>query len=296
MNTDAVVFILLGQSNAVGHKLPMDEQDKILIPLKNVFGLSRDKNQSYDTQELSWEGYVSGGMNLGETQDHTYSVANCLATQWQAAIDAGRSLPDLYIVHVAIGGQGVTQNYMWYPDREPKLVPGILHTVDISLHSLTKHILSLLPDSFRKRGLSVRYMLHWRGGEEDITVKEDPLRQQLLSIYRRIFAEYNAAVKQDIPITVHQVDFKERCMDLDSSGEFLKSMYVIAETFKLLAKDPGISLFDVRECPFYDPSSREHGIYMEDVVHYTSQVNSWVASEILKGCLESLDPFCDIPA
>lgn len=30
----AAVFILLGQSNAVGHGLPMDEQDKISVPLK----------------------------------------------------------------------------------------------------------------------------------------------------------------------------------------------------------------------------------------------------------------------
>jgi hypothetical protein len=36
-NNKAAVFILLGQSNAVGHALPMCEKDKILIPMKNVF-------------------------------------------------------------------------------------------------------------------------------------------------------------------------------------------------------------------------------------------------------------------
>lgn len=30
----AAVFILLGQSNAVGHGIPMKDEDKIRIPLK----------------------------------------------------------------------------------------------------------------------------------------------------------------------------------------------------------------------------------------------------------------------
>jgi hypothetical protein len=73
------VFMLFGQSNAVGHAMPMDEKDYINVPLKNVFGLNRDPNQSYDITELKFTGYTSFGMNLAETQDNTYSVANCLA-------------------------------------------------------------------------------------------------------------------------------------------------------------------------------------------------------------------------
>ena len=72
---DAAVFLLFGQSNAVGHILPMREADKILEPMKNVFGLSRRLNQSFDIGELRWTGYTSFDMNLAETQDHTYSVA-----------------------------------------------------------------------------------------------------------------------------------------------------------------------------------------------------------------------------
>ena len=77
------VFMLFGQSNAVGHAMPMDEKDYINVPLKNVFGLNRDPNQSYDITELKFTGYTSFGMNLAETQDNTYSVANCLAKNWQ---------------------------------------------------------------------------------------------------------------------------------------------------------------------------------------------------------------------
>ena len=73
---NAAVMVLLGQSNASGHASPMRAEDKIEVPLKNVFGLSRKHNQSYDITELKWDGYLSGGMNLGEDLDHTYSLAN----------------------------------------------------------------------------------------------------------------------------------------------------------------------------------------------------------------------------
>jgi hypothetical protein len=98
----AAVFIMLGQSNAVGHGIPMEEKDIIKTPLNNVFGLSREYNQSFDNKELRWSGYTSFGMNLAEEQDNTYSVANCLATLWQNHINEGNknNLPDLYIIQI----------------------------------------------------------------------------------------------------------------------------------------------------------------------------------------------------
>ena len=152
--TDATVFILLGQSNAVGHALPMREEDKITVPMKNVFGLSRTLNQSFDNPELHWTGYTSFDMNLAESQDDNYSIANCLAQIWQDAVDAGADLPDLHIIQIAIGAEGITDKYMWYPDREKKLIPGPLGTVDISMYPFSLHILSLLRDSFEKLGKS----------------------------------------------------------------------------------------------------------------------------------------------
>ena len=108
----AAVYMMLGQSNAVGHILPMREEDIIREPMKNVFGLSRTLNQSYTNEKLYWTGYTSFDMNLAEEQDNTYSVANCLAALWQSRKDGGADLPDLYIVHIAIGAQGVTREYI----------------------------------------------------------------------------------------------------------------------------------------------------------------------------------------
>ena len=70
------IFMLFGQSNATGHGVPMSDTDIIKEPLKNVWGLNREPNQSFDTERLKFSRYTSYGMNLAENQDNTYSVAN----------------------------------------------------------------------------------------------------------------------------------------------------------------------------------------------------------------------------
>ena len=193
----AADFILLGQSNAVGHNLPMEEQDKILTPLRHVFGLSRTDNQSYDNTALTWNGYTSHGMNLAEEQDHTYSIANCLAQQWENAIDGGHELPDLYIVQIAVGAQGVTEKYMWHPDYPKVLIPGKLGKVKIALTPFTTHILSLLKDSIRSRGAEPEIIgIHWRGGENDFYEGGEVHRPILKDLYRQIFGGFYDRIEQ----------------------------------------------------------------------------------------------------
>ena len=280
------LFILLGQSNAVGHGVPMEEQDKIKVPLKNVFGLSREKNQSFENEQLVWSGYTSGGMNLGESQDHTYSVANCLARLWQDEIDSGnkRNLPDLYIIQIAIGAQGVTENYMWYPDRKKTLIPGELGTVDISLYPFTTHILGMVENSLKIIGKEADMIsLHWRGGENDSTVPCDVLHRDLESIYARIFEGFYHALGKKVPVILHYLPFKERSLECDPSGEWLKSMHVTNEVFaKLVRENDNMSLFDSRTATHYVADTRQHGLFLEDAVHYNSQTNKWVALQILE--------------
>ena len=281
-NNQAIVFILLGQSNAVGHDLPMQEQDKIKTPLGNVFGLSRAHNQAYDHTELVWGGYVSAGMNLAEEQDDTYSVANCLARRWQDAIDGGKELPDLYIVHIAIGAQGVTERYMWYPDRAPVLVPGKLGTVNISLHPFSVHILELVRAYMEQAGKDARYVLHWRGGEEegDVPVEEMP---DLFDIYVRLFGDYCAAVGEDLPIILHRVESYQQSLDLLGQEGVDRLDYINGVFDRLAGAYENISVFDPKRYPGYTPdASRYFGIFRPDHVHFLREVNEWVAGEIMK--------------
>ena len=66
------VFVMLGQSNALGHGLPMAPEDRIEKPLNNVWGLHREPNQRYDPESLCWSGYTSCDMNLAEQQDENH--------------------------------------------------------------------------------------------------------------------------------------------------------------------------------------------------------------------------------
>ena len=277
----AIVFILLGQSNAVGHDLPMQEEDKIKIPLANVWGLSREHNQAYDHTELVWEGYVSAGMNVAEEQDDTYSVANCLARRWQNAIDGGADLPDLYVVHIAIGAQGVTERYMWYPDRAPVLVPGKLGTVNISLHPFTEHILSLVREYMEKIGKDARYVLHWRGGEEegDVPVADMP---DLFDIYVRLFGDYYTALGEKLPVILHRVESYQQSRDLLGEEGVARLDYINGVFDRLAETYDNISVFDPKRYPAYTPDASQYfGIFRPDHVHFLREVNEWVAGEIM---------------
>lgn len=279
MNKKAV-FILLGQSNATGHASPMERKDVISTPLKNVFGLQRAENQSFDNKKLVWSGYVSFGTNLAEEQDNTYSLANCLARLWQDSIDDGVDLPELYIVQIAIGAQGVTEKYMWYPEREKKLVPGVLGKVDISLYPFTTHVFSLLDESID--GEYEIIGIHWRGGEEETEVPEDCLREHLRGIYDRMFDGFYRALGRKVPVILHKMACPNRCMDMDPTGAQLVSMNYVNKTFEDLARDnDNITTFDVTRAPHFVEGTRTNGIFFEDACHYNPKTNMWTAREIV---------------
>lgn len=284
----AIVFMLFGQSNAVGHAVPMEPEDFIAEPLRNVFGLSRERNQSFANEELYWSGYTSAGMNLGETQDDTYSLANCLAKQWQSAVDSGEKLPDLYIIHIAIGAQGVTEKFMWYPERPEKLVPGPLGTADISLFPLACRVLSLVPESMKRAGKKPEYVLHWRGGEEDEMYSPDELRPKLRGIYERLLDGFYAAAGVKFPVVLHKF-----CDEEDESGncpgwetELESALYINTVFDSLAADNDNISLFDARTLPAYDRSKNYHGLFIGDGVHYTPEANGQAASKIIDSYLK----------
>jgi len=287
----AALFVLLGQSNATGYAVPMREEDYINIPMKNVFGLHRRDNQSYDNTELTWSGYTSHGMNLAEEYDHSYSAANCLASLWQEHIDLGNrcSLPDLYIIQISIGAQGVTGNYMWNPDYEKRLIPGPLGIADISLLSFTEHILSLVPDSFEKLGLDYDTIgIHWRGGENDMAEPKEILVNTLEPIYREIFGRLDL-LSGISPIVLHKIVCHDRARDLDPTGLQNKNIHYINGVFEnLCASCPNITIFDPQNYPGFIPGVYGNGLFIGDAVHFTEDVNRWTAKCILDGYIKKM--------
>ncbi len=276
------IFMLIGQSNAVGHAMPMEEKDIIATPLKNVFGLNREPNQSFESTELVFSGYTSFGMNLAETQDNTYSVANCLARAWQNEIDAGSDLPDLYIVHIAIGSQGVYG--MWAPDREKVLVPGKLGECDVSMYPLAIHVLKLFNKYMKENELEPEFVgVHWRGGEQETRVPIPQLEGKLKNDYIRIFTGLREAIGYEMPVILHRMPFDKVMLKEDPTGEHLEAMNYINALFEDLAKElPQTSVFDVRKAPFYEENAWDCNIFRWDLIHYLGKTNDWVAKEILK--------------
>lgn len=282
MKNKVAIFMLFGQSNAVGHAMPMKEEDIIREPLPNVWGLNREPNQSFDTERLKFSHYTSFGMNLAETQDNTYSVANQLARLWQAAIDGGAALPDLYVIQIAIGSQGLLD--MWHPDRPRKLIPGKLGDVDISLYPYAIHILTLLREHLDRCELEPDFVgLHWRGGEQETRRSREELETVLKDTYKRVFAGFRRAVGHDFPITLHRMPFYDVMKKEDPSGAHLANMEYINGLFdELAAEDAAISVFDPLLAPHYDPNAWDKNLFRWDLIHYTGQTNTWVAEEILK--------------
>ncbi len=287
------VFILFGQSQAVGHGIPMQECDKIKVPLKNVFGLHRKNNQSFTIDELTWSGYTSSGMNLGEEQDDTYSLANCLAILWQKEIDTGKDFPDLYIIHIAIGAEGVTdrylsdgrtRKYMWNPECERKLIPGKLGTADISLYPFSLHILSLLNDSFVKMGKEYEiFNLYWRGGENDIETPIEVLKCNLKNTYKKIFSGFYDALNKCVPLTINKIVSYEGITKKYPHKETIDRMNYINELFdEYASENNNISIFDTRTAPFYKENEIGNAIFIDDLIHYRPETNWWCAEEIIK--------------
>ena len=276
------VFMLFGQSNATGHGVPMAEDDIIKEPLKNVFGLNREPNQSFDTEKLKFTGYTSYGMNLAENQDNTYSVANCLARAWQSDIDSGANLPDLYIIHISIGSQGVYG--MWSPTRQRKLIPGKLGDCDISMYPLACHVLSLFKKYMEENELKPDFVgMHWRGGEQEFWQSVPNLKNddRLKNTYKTIFAGLRESLGAQFPIVLHKLNFEAVLSGIED-GKHLPSMRYINEVFGELEKElDGVSIFDSTRAPHYNPDD-PYTLFRWDLIHYNPQTNTWVAKEILK--------------
>ena len=288
-NKKAAVFILLGQSNAVGHAVPMTEEDTINTPLKNVFGLSRECNQSFHNKTLTWSGYTSHGMNLAEKQDNTYSIANCLAADWQKHIDSGNEygLPDLYIIQIAIGAQGVTEKYMWYPEREEILIPGELGKVNISLFPFSKHIFSLLDESFKAMDKEYEIIgLHWRGGESDLALNSEYLKEKLFGIYSKLIDTYNELLNFP-PIVLHKIVCYDCMKERDSTGMRLNNLeYTNLMYNKFVKKYKNVTVFDPCDLSQYIPETRGNGLFKSDMIHFTPKVNKEFSNSILCDYIE----------
>ncbi|MBQ1955277.1 MAG: hypothetical protein II350_06010 [Clostridia bacterium] len=279
-----VLFILLGQSNAVGHGVILEENERIETPLKNVFGLTWENNPFPSDEPAVWRGFVTKKMNLGELTENFGSVANYLAPMWQEAVNCGEELSELYIVNISLGAQGVTEQYMWYPEREIKFVPGPIGVADISLTPYAENILSRVKKYFDGLGVKPKTYIHWRGGENDSLVPKEKLETCLPEIYRTIFTRLWNALEDKPKTVLHRIVCDTRAFDFNPiDGLSIKSMGYINNVFCALAEEfENVEVFDATKIPGYTLATEERGIFLSDKVHFTAEANKWVAEKVFE--------------
>lgn len=274
---DVPVLIVCGQSNAHGHGTRLAEHEKIMEPLKNVWGLGCEKNQAYGLAQVTWSGLTSYGMNLGEVQDHTCCLATEFARKWQTCIDEGMELPDLYVIQLSIGGQGIARNEkggnnMWYPHRMSIMRKGALGQVDISLYPLTMEILPLAMQSIKDQGYTPQVIgLHWNQWETEVDTGAEAV-EEARENYKELFEGFRRAIGQAFPIYLYRP-----LSDVYNNPEGVKSLTELFNAF--IQEDDAMHIVDVSQSALFDVSRLDKGIFQNDLVHYTDEVQRWFAHD-----------------
>lgn len=273
-NSDAAVIFILGQSNAHAHEQFMRDEDKITTPLKNVFSLDRNPNQTLHPHGVVWSGYTTAGKNLAETQDHTCCFAYYFASMWQQAIDNGARLPDLYIVQMSIGSQGI-KNGMWNKNKEECLIPGALGTVDISLYPMFMRTAHAVMRDLNERFAHLAVLgIQWLGSEQDAH-PGGYSSEDFRALYDDFFTEIPAAVGADTPVRIYRLC----CYNFSDSPEWAQGVATVNAELDRQAKLHGFEVTSAEYSPFWDRSSPTLGVFAPDNAHYLAKVQHWFAEQ-----------------
>lgn len=290
--TDCPVLIVMGQSNAHGHGTRLPKKLEITRGLQNVYGLSREKNQFYHLDNVTWSNYTSCGMNLGEKQDHTWCLATEFARKWQQKADREEQLPDLYVIQISIGAQGVNEHEaimddpdagnrigmemnMWYPDR--KIVMDITNPElpNVSLYPLAIAILHLAMKSIREMGKNpVILGLHWNQWEAEAIKGGDAVKSAYTN-YSRLWNGFEEALGMTYPLYLYRPLSKFEGYQDQEDVERLEKVFerFARERKNTKILDAGKALGQMEKTL----SVRE--IFMEDGVHYKPVVHEWFAKQ-----------------
>lgn len=282
----APVLIVFGQSNAHGHGTLLQPQDRITKPLTNVLGLARAENQSYDITDVVWSGFVTEGMNLGETQDNTCCLAGEFARKWEEASQKEKDMPPLYIIQISIGCMGIDLYEknginMWAADRAPVIRPGRLGEVDISLYPLAVHILALAMKSLEHMGKMPSIIgLHWNQWETEVDTGGEVL-MRAEDNYRRLFEGFRSALGYPCPVYLYK--------PLSDVYQNPEGVARITEVFeKIVGQCEDFHMVDLTSSNMWDPSRPDKGIFQNDCVHYHMDAHRWFAEEQFKRISKSL--------
>ena len=276
---DAALLFVSGQSNASAHNQPLPENERICRPLKNVWALDRAENQNFTSDRVVWSGYTDAGKNLGETQDGTGTISHYIAAAWQQAIDAGAALPDLYIVHISVGSQGIICG-KWKMDMPEVAVPGDHLHCNIGLYKLALRTLSMASADLKCRfSHPVAIGWHWIGSESDAdwgAWDTQDFRRQ----YDRFFDTQLEAIGMPCRVWFYKIVYQY--VDMESRRkEPFRMEFVNCELRRQVHRLENAELVPTDESPLWNPSDTVRGVFCADGVHYLCRTQEWFARRFL---------------
>jgi hypothetical protein len=280
---DAAFYLDAGQSNSEAWGLALAPADQINTPLSNVFVLN-NTNQTYNITDVTWTGYVSGNAMIGDNPNtQRPTIAYHVAREWQRRINAGEALPNLYILHVAHGSQGIHPSLggagMWSYLRSDTDIGSYYH--------MTRHLLSLAIRNLLTAGKNVRFLnVNLNLWENEIAFSQEAA-DEMTGSFRTIVNGFSEAVGADIPFTF----WRPRSLSYNSPARFVS---VRDQIIALQASNPAqFSLMDAGLHPdfqqeAYDTALANYlvngssaaapfGIFQGDNVHYLAKIYEWAA-------------------
>ncbi|WP_340621959.1 hypothetical protein [Xenorhabdus siamensis] len=277
-NNDAPLLIVLGQSNSYGHGTELSSDEAIIQGLENVFTLSLPEVYSVNFSTINWTGLTSfGHANIGApsgllrgNQDHPVNLANRFARHWQDHIDAGNtlSLPDLYVVLMGYGGQGMylpdIPDNRWAPERDPDDVD--------SLYPRAVRTLRMAVNSLRKMGKNPRILaVHWNQWEAE-TESLAAAKASEMNFIRIITGLSDAIGSRNIPWRFYY--------PLSVWFDPINISYVTEAINSVIAANPEYrTLVDARNAPNYNGIATQFGVFISDDMHYNGETQKWFAQQ-----------------
>ncbi|MDX8000274.1 hypothetical protein FE394_13980 [Xenorhabdus sp. Reich] len=277
-SNEAPLLIILGQSNSYGHGTQLPPDERITQGLNNVFTLSLPEVYSINFPAINWKGLTSfGDANIGApvglprgNQDHPYNSANRFAKFWQDHINQGNTLnlPNLYVILMGYGGQGMYLNNppdnRWAPERDHRDVE--------SLYPRAIRTLRMAVEALRKIGKTPRILaVHWNQWEAE-TESLAAAKASEMNFTHIINGISDAIGSRNIPWRLYY--------PLSVAFDPINTSYVNEAINDVIAADPKYrTLIDARNSPNYTGIASDYGVFLSDEIHYDGHTQTWFAQQ-----------------
>ncbi|MFE2728220.1 discoidin domain-containing protein [Kitasatospora sp. NPDC059327] len=305
---DAPVLIVLGQSNAEGWGASVQDPADLqqCKSFTNVQGLNQTNNRVVGATSAKWSPYSCKGNNLGEEHGTAgvpnYNVATATALRWQRAIDKGTKLPDLNVIHIAWGSQGIQQNdtiwgkALWWPERDPSDVESLF---PLAMNTITNGLRALQDAGKQPRVIGI----HWNQWEAEAsngtTVNVGNVQSAFLKVFnplRAITGDTGApfflyrprSVGYNKTSTLHA---KDALVNIAAAAPYklldAKDATTLTYSADQITSTPGAYLYTLRNSTEQQiestswnvPAAEKNFGIFTDTKHYTADVHKWFADQ-----------------